>query len=70
MSFDFKKDMEKQEKIKGYSNSIIWHNHSISFALAEMRNTEEYEKAVERLDKIVEDLSALDKYLTGKAGWK
>lgn len=70
MSFNFKEDKERQENIKGFDDSIKWHAHNICFALSTMRNTEEYEKAVEKLDKIVEDLSALDKYLIGKTGWK
>ena len=69
MEFNYLENMKKLEKINDLCKSIEWHQRSICFSLTNLNNMEDFDEAVDKLEKIANDISALDTDITKKAGW-
>lgn len=68
MSFNFLEDMEKGKRIKNLCKSIAWHSESIRFILMEIRDTEDYNASVDKLENILKNISELNHDIKLKAG--
>lgn len=68
MSFNFIEDREKGQQIKSLCKSIEWNSESIRFIHMEIRNTDDYNAAVEKLENILKDISDLNNDIRIKAG--
>lgn len=68
MSFNYLENMKKLERVNDLCKSIEWHQRSINFSLTNLNSIEDFDEAADKLEKTANDISALDTYITQKAG--